>query len=97
MRKVDISIVNVVATCSLPFRVDLEDLACRFPEYVKLNVKYPKYRCAYIKIEGMKGKVIVFNSGKMICTGARSIEDAENDLMIAYRFIIESLKLGRLQ
>jgi TATA-box binding protein (TBP) (component of TFIID and TFIIIB) len=74
---VHIEIVNVVATRRLPFKVDLESLARLLPEQVKLNPRYPRYRCAYVKVEGMKGIVTVFGSGAMIGVGSRSVEDAE--------------------
>lgn len=63
-----------------------------FPGYVTLNPRYPRYKCAYVKIDGMKGKVIVFNTGKMIRVGTGNVEDAENDLVIAYSFIINFLR-----
>jgi TATA-box binding protein (TBP) (component of TFIID and TFIIIB) len=37
---IDVGIVNVVATCRLPFKIDLELLAKLFPKDVKLNPKY---------------------------------------------------------
>jgi len=85
---VRIEVVNVVATCRLPFEVDLESLASLFPERVKLNSKYPRYRCAYVKLDGMKGIVTVFGSGAMISVGSRSVEDAQRDLTIAYNAIM---------
>jgi TATA-box binding protein (TBP) (component of TFIID and TFIIIB) len=78
-------IVNVVATCRLPFKVNLESLASLLLEQVKFNPRYPKYRCAYAKVEGMKGVVTVFDSGAMIGVGSRSVEDAERDLTSAYK------------
>jgi TATA-box binding protein (TBP) (component of TFIID and TFIIIB) len=69
--------------------VDLETLAATLPEQVRLNSRYPRYRCAYVKIEGMKGIVTVFGSGAMISVGSRSVEDAERDLTIAYNIILK--------
>jgi TATA-box binding protein (TBP) (component of TFIID and TFIIIB) len=74
---VHVDIVNVVTTCKLPFKVDLESLTATLPKQVKLNSRYPRYRCAYVKVEGMKGIVTVFGSGAMIGVGSRSVEDAE--------------------
>lgn len=91
MNRVEIKIVNVIATCVLPTTVDLELLARMFPESVKLNAKYPKYKCAYIKLNDMKGKLVtVFQSGRMISVGAKSVEDAEKDLTLAYSFILKA-------
>jgi TATA-box binding protein (TBP) (component of TFIID and TFIIIB) len=58
------------------------------PGRVKLNPRYPRYRCAYVKVEGMRSIVTVFDSGAMISTGSRSVEDAERDLTIAYNVIL---------
>ena len=88
----NIRIVNVVATCRLPFKVDLESLAAILPGQIKLNPRYPKYRCAYVKVEGMKGVVTVFGSGAMISVGSRSVEDAERDLTIAYNRILSHIE-----
>lgn len=32
----------------------------------------------------MKGKITIFSSGKMIEVGTKNIEDAKNDLTLAY-------------
>jgi TATA-box binding protein (TBP) (component of TFIID and TFIIIB) len=92
---VHVEMVNVVATCKLPFKVDLESLAAILPEQVKLNPKYPRYRCAYVKVEGMKGVVTVFGSGAMISVGSRSVEEAERDLTIAYNMILSHIEHRR--
>jgi TATA-box binding protein (TBP) (component of TFIID and TFIIIB) len=92
-RHVRIEIVNVVATCRLPFKIDLEFLARLLPEQVRLNSRYPNYRCAYVKVEGMKGIVTVFASGAIIGVGSRSVEDAEKDLTIAYNMILKCLQI----
>jgi TATA-box binding protein (TBP) (component of TFIID and TFIIIB) len=92
---VHVEMVNVVATCKLPFKVDLESLAAILPEQVKLNPRYPRYRCAYVKVEGMKGVVTVFGSGAMISVGSRSVEEAERDLTIAYNMILSRIKQQR--
>jgi TATA-box binding protein (TBP) (component of TFIID and TFIIIB) len=76
----------------LPFEVDLESLTKLFPRHVKLNPKYPRYRCAYVKLDGMKGIVIVFSSGVMISVGSKSVEDAKRDLTIACNAILNGIK-----
>jgi TATA-box binding protein (TBP) (component of TFIID and TFIIIB) len=89
---ISIEVANVVATCKLPFEVDLESLVKLFPRHVKLNPKYPRYRCAYVKLDGMKGTVIVFSSGTMISVGSKSVEDAQRDLTTAYNAILNGAK-----
>jgi TATA-box binding protein (TBP) (component of TFIID and TFIIIB) len=76
----------------LPFKVDLESLASLLPGQIELNPKYPKYRCAYVKVEGMRGIVTVFGSGALIGVGSRSVEDVERDLTIAYNVILNLVR-----
>jgi TATA-box binding protein (TBP) (component of TFIID and TFIIIB) len=92
---ISIEVVNVVATCKLPFEVNLESLVKLFPRHVRLNSKYPRYRCAYVKLDGVKGIVTVFSSGVMISVGSRSVEDAKRDSTIAFNAILDGIK--RLQ
>jgi TATA-box binding protein (TBP) (component of TFIID and TFIIIB) len=82
---IHMGIVNAVATCRLPFKVDIEPLAAMLPGQVELNSRYPRYRCAYVKVEGMKGVVTVFGLGAVIGVGSRSVKDAERDLTSAYK------------
>jgi len=41
------------------------------------------YRCAYLKDSGTKGKVSIFATGRMICVGSKSLDDAKLDLQYA--------------
>jgi TATA-box binding protein (TBP) (component of TFIID and TFIIIB) len=84
--KVSTWIVNAVATCRLPFKVDLESLVGLFQKEAKLNLSYPK--CAYLKADGMEDVVTVFGSGAMIGVGSRSVEATKRDLSIAYNMIL---------
>jgi TATA-box binding protein (TBP) (component of TFIID and TFIIIB) len=43
-RDVRVEVVNVVATCKLPFKVNLETLAAMLPEQVRLNSRYLRHR-----------------------------------------------------
>jgi TATA-box binding protein (TBP) (component of TFIID and TFIIIB) len=86
--KVSVEIVNVVATCRLPFKLDLESLVRMFLKQTKLNTGYPKYKCAYLKSEGIEGVVVVFASGALIGVGSRSVEAAKRDLTITYNLIL---------
>ena len=45
-----------------------------------------------MKLDGIKGIVIVFSSGAMISVGSKSIEDAERDLTVAYYVILNGMK-----
>ena len=84
--------MRILVEDALPFKVDLELLAKLFPKDGKLNPKYPRYRRAYVKLDGIKGIVIVFSSGAMISVGSKSVEDAQRDLTVAYNVILNGMK-----
>ena len=69
-----IEVVNVVATATLDHSIDLKSLAIHFPAIVSYDPKV--YFAAYFKSREMKGKVSIFQSGKMISVGTRSEEEA---------------------
>jgi len=76
-----LNIVNLVATADLNQLVNLQMLVgiegFRYDPTV--------YRCAYLKDSEMKGKVSIFSTGRMICVGAKGLEDARLDLEYAAR------------
>lgn len=64
--------------------------ATRFVNYSwgRYDLKYYKGRCGYIKDEKIKGRVTVFLSGKMISTGARSIQESIHQLERAMELMV---------
>ena len=56
----------------------------------KYDLKYYGGRCGYIKDEKIKGRVTVFLSGKMISTGARSIQESIHQLERAMELMVKS-------
>jgi transcription initiation factor TFIID TATA-box-binding protein len=80
-----VSIVNVVATAELEQVVNLTKLV-----YVN-GFLYDTaiYRCAYLKDKRTRAKVSIFSTGKMICVGAKSFDDAKHDLNYATRKLAE--------
>lgn len=74
-------IVNVVATTNVSQRISLERLASVDGVFYAPEV----YPCAYLKQEGMHGKVSVFASGRMISYGANCVSHARYDLRAAVR------------
>lgn len=85
-----LKVINVIAVSDLCHRVDLGKIANAN------QVTYSPYkyggRVAYIKTRAMHGKVSVFNSGKLISVGTRSITQAKKDLCEATRLIRNLLK-----
>ena len=75
---ITVTVVNIVATASLKQKVDLPETA-KLPNVLHDPDLY-RGRVAYIKSPTMKGKVVVFNSGKMISVGTTCEEEATNDL-----------------
>lgn len=65
---------NIVSTVNLVCRLDLKKIAlnARNTEY---NPK--RFAAAIMKIRNPKTTALVFSSGKMVCTGAKSEEDSK--------------------
>ncbi len=76
-------VVNVVATCDIGQRIQLEPIA----ELDGGLYDFDTYRCAYLKDDVMYGKVNIFGTGKLISIGTRTHEQAEADL----RHVVERL------
>ncbi|NIQ06535.1 MAG: TATA-box-binding protein [Candidatus Korarchaeota archaeon] len=97
MKKVDrsVKIENVVASASLKHGIDLEDVDRAFP-----RVKYSpeKFPGLVFRLKKPRTAILIFSSGKMVCTGAKSTNQARK----ALRKVIRKLKkagiviLGRL-
>lgn len=51
-------------------------------------------RCGYIKPSGMNGKVTIFRTGKMISLGAKSISDAQKQLIWAKSLLVQANLIG---
>jgi transcription initiation factor TFIID TATA-box-binding protein len=70
--KLRAKIQNVITTADLKQKVD----APRFINYPwgTYDLQYYGGRCGYVKDETIQGRVTVFLSGKMISTGAKSVQ-----------------------
>jgi len=79
------TIVNVVATASLKEKIDLEELE-RFEEF-RHDPQVYGGRVAYFKSQSMRGRVIIFSSGKMISVGTTSEKEAYRELELAQEFL----------
>jgi TATA-box binding protein (TBP) (component of TFIID and TFIIIB) len=80
-------IVNVVATATLNQRIDLYELE-KFREVLHDPDIYGG-RVAYFKSSGMKGKVSIFTSGKMISIGTKSESEAFHELEYTKKFLMD--------
>jgi transcription initiation factor TFIID TATA-box-binding protein len=86
--KRDIKVVNIVVSTSLQHDVPLEKMAA-----VLSNTEYnpEQFPGLVIRINEPKTSALIFSSGKVVCTGARSMDKVEESI----RKIIKSLeKIG---
>lgn len=85
---VEIKVVNIVVSSSLEHDIPLEKMAATLP-----NTEYnpEQFPGLVIRIKEPKTSALIFSSGKIVCTGARSIDKVEESI----QKIIKSLeKIG---
>ena len=82
-----IEIVNIVVSSSLEKKIPLEKMAATLP-----NTEYnpEQFPGLVLRIKEPKTSALVFNSGKIVCTGARSLKDVESAIQ---QIIIELKKI----
>lgn len=80
-----IRVVNIVVSTSLEHDIPLEKMAA-----VLSNTEYnpEQFPGLVIRIKDPKTSALIFSSGKVVCTGARSLDKVEESI----KQIIESLK-----
>ena len=80
-----ISIENVVASASVNQPVDLNQITRLFP-----NVEYrpEQFPGLVFRLKNPKTATLIFNSGKMVCTGAKS----EGHAIKAVKMVVERLR-----
>jgi len=85
--KAIIKIQNVVASATLNQRVDLNAVVKSFPGVEYRPEQFPGL---VFRIKRPKTATLIFNSGKMVCTGAKS----ENEARRAVMKVVRDLKKG---
>ncbi len=85
-----IAIVNVVASATIDQRLDLLDITKKFPDVEYHPDQFPG---AVFRLNNPKTATLLFSSGKMVCTGAKSQELAE----IAVSKVVEMLRKGKIK
>ena len=85
MTKRDIKIVNIVVSSALGHDIPLEKMAATLS-----NTEYnpEQFPGLVIRIKDPKTSALIFNSGKIVCTGARNLEDVSRSI----KQIIKSLE-----
>lgn len=83
--KRDIKVVNIVVSTSLKHDIPLEKMAATLS-----NTEYnpEQFPGLVIRIKEPKTSALIFSSGKVVCTGARSMEKVEESI----KKIIKSLE-----
>jgi len=82
-----ISIENVVASATLNQKVDLNAIVKGYPGVEYRPEQFPGL---VFRLKRPKTATLIFNSGKMVCTGARS----ENEARRAIMNVVKELKKG---
>ncbi|KAG2478176.1 MAG: TATA-box binding protein [Nitrosopumilales archaeon] len=85
-----ISIENVVATATIHQKLDLKDITKKFP-----NVEWNPdlFPGAVFRLKNPKTATLLFRSGKMVCTGAKSEELARK----AVKTVVQKLRKGKIK
>ena len=90
MTKFNIKIENIVASASLNVRVPLEKMV----EHLEGSEYEPEQFPGLVyRVKDPKAAMLIFSSGKVVCTGARSIADVKKAMEKVAR-MIRSLKLN---
>lgn len=82
-----ISIENVVASASIDQRVDLNQITRNFPDVEYHPDQFPGL---VFRLKAPKTATLIFSSGKMVCTGAKS----EDQAMKAVKTVVLRLRKG---
>jgi len=85
-----VSIVNVVASASVDQNIDLNDITKKFPETEYNPEQFPGL---VFRIKNPKTATLIFRTGKMVCTGAKSEELAVK----AVNIVVQRLRKGKIK
>ena len=85
-----ISIVNVVVSATIEQRLDLKEITKKFPD-VEWNPKL--FPGAVFRLRSPKTATLLFRTGKMVCTGAKSEEIARK----AVKTVVQKLRKGGIK
>ncbi len=67
-----IDIVNVVASASVDQKLDLDDITKKFPDTEYHPEQFPGL---VFRLRSPKTATLIFRTGKMVCTGAKTEKD----------------------
>jgi len=84
-KKYKIQIENIVASAQIPGRLDLDKIAFGLENSEYEPDQFPGL---VFRMKNPKAALLLFSSGKVICTGIRKVEDVE----YAMNFLLKKLK-----
>ncbi|MCH7648433.1 MAG: TATA-box-binding protein, partial [Thaumarchaeota archaeon] len=85
-----ISIENVVASATIDQKLDLKDITKKFPDVEWHPDRFPG---AVFRLKSPKTATLLFRTGKMVCTGAKSEELARK----AVKTVVQKLRKGKIK
>jgi len=85
-----VSIENVVASASVDQKIDLNVVTQTFPDVEYHPEQFPGL---VFRIKSPKTATLIFSSGKMVCTGAKSEEQS----VTAVRTVVQKLRKGGIK
>ena len=85
-----VSIENVVASATVDQKIDLIDITKKFPDTEYHPDQFPGL---VFRIKTPKTATLIFRTGKMVCTGAKSEEMARN----AVKTVVQKLRKERIK
>jgi len=85
-----ISIENVVASATIEQRLDLKDITKKFPDVEWNPEQFPG---AVFRLKNPKTATLLFRTGKMVCTGAKSEELARK----AVKKVVQLLRKRKIK
>jgi len=68
-----VKIENVVASAKLNHNIDLKEIVRAYPS---VDYRPESFPCLVYKLEKPKTATLIFKSGRMVCTGAKSEKEA---------------------
>lgn len=85
-----VSIENVVASATIEQRLDLKDITKKFPDVEWNPEQFPG---AVFRLKNPKTATLLFRTGKMVCTGAKS----EDMVRKAVKTVVQKLRKGKIK
>tara|TARA_B110000196_G_scaffold309717_1_gene311685 strand:+ start:551 stop:1111 length:561 start_codon:yes stop_codon:yes gene_type:complete len=85
-----VSIENVVASATVDQKMDLNQITKKFPDVEYHPEQFPGL---VFRLKSPKTATLIFTSGKMVCTGAKSEQMSKN----AVKIVVEKLRKGGIK